>query len=96
MPRDDLQTYGYRKQRARFLADKDSCHWCGTRDRKLTVDHLVPVAMMTPGEYLTPMSIENWVAACLPCNARRGARMGNALRRRPRRRAAIGSARMWE
>lgn len=92
MPRKDLGTYRYRQLRAAFLADKAACHWCGIRTHKLTVDHLYPVALMGESHSYGPLDVENWVAACLPCNSRRGAQLRNALRptSRRRRRPAIG------
>lgn len=93
MTRKDLGTYRYQKLRATFLADKTQCHWCGTTAARLTIDHVVPVALMHEGTELTPLSVENWVAACLRCNASRGARL-SALTRQSRktRRAAMGAA----
>jgi hypothetical protein len=73
MTRKDLRTYRYQQMRLAFLADKTSCYWCGTTQRKLTIDHVVPVALMSDDTELTPLSVENWVASCLSCNAQRGA-----------------------
>ena len=95
MTRADLRTYRYQRLRAAFLADKYRCHWCGTTSHRLTIDHLVPVALMSEGTDLTPLSVENWVAACLSCNARRGALLGNAKRRRRARPAAGYSSSEW-
>ena len=93
MTRKDLRTYRYQKLRAAFLTDKTQCHWCGTTAARLTIDHVVPVALMHEGTGLTPLSVQNWVAACLRCNASRGAKLSALARqnRRPRR-AAIGYA----
>jgi 5-methylcytosine-specific restriction endonuclease McrA len=90
MTRKDLRTYRYQQMRLAFLADKTGCYWCGSTQRKLTIDHVVPVALMSDDTELTPFSVENWVAACLSCNAQRGARLVNAQRRRRRRRPHIG------
>jgi hypothetical protein len=80
MPRDDLRSYRYQRARAAFLADKIACYWCGAEDRKLTIDHMIPVALMSEHDDLTPMDVDNWVAACSTCNAKRGAMITNAKR----------------
>ncbi len=86
MPRKDLGSYKYQQLRAAFLADKSQCHWCRRHFERLTVDHVIPVALMHLDSGLTPLDTENWVPACLPCNAKRGARLGQQLRpRKPRR-----------
>ncbi|MEU0369096.1 HNH endonuclease [Streptomyces sp. NPDC006283] len=41
--RKDLTEYGYRKARARFLAESDVCHICG-HPAADTIDHLTPVS----------------------------------------------------
>ena len=92
MTRKDLRTYRYQRLRAAFLTGKTRCHWCGKFSPRLTIDHLVPVALMQEGAGLTPLSVENWVAACLSCNARRGAQLANGTRHRNRRPAAGYSA----
>ena len=65
-----------------FLRDEFRCQYCGARG-DLTFDHVVPRARGG----LT--SWENVVAACAPCNLRKGARSlkqaGMRLRRPPRR-----------
>ena len=52
------------------------CHWCGAA--ATTADHH-PVARMDGG----PDTLDNLVSACLPCNASRGAILGNAARTAP-------------
>jgi 5-methylcytosine-specific restriction endonuclease McrA len=65
--------------------DGEACQYCGCRPGRaeLTLDHIVPRAQ--GGE----SSWENLVAACRPCNARKGNRTpeqaGMALRSQPRR-----------
>jgi len=65
-----------------FLRDEFSCQYCGARG-DLTFDHVVP---RSRGGRTT---WENVVAACGPCNLKKGARTlaqtGMQLRRRPRR-----------
>ncbi len=65
-----------------FLRDEFRCQYCGTRG-DLTFDHVVPKARGG----LT--SWENVVAACAPCNLKKGARSlrqaGMRLRKVPRR-----------
>lgn len=58
-------------KRNRILArDRYRCQYCGTKggDFDLTVDHLLPVSRGGP------TSPENLVAACRPCNQRKGNR----------------------
>ena len=65
-----------------FLRDEFCCQYCGARG-DLTFDHVVPRARGGRTSW------ENVVAACGPCNLRKGARTlrqaGMALRRPPRR-----------
>jgi 5-methylcytosine-specific restriction endonuclease McrA len=51
-----------------FLRDRFSCQYCGTRE-ELTFDHVVP---RSRGGQTT---WENVVAACSPCNLRKGGQM---------------------
>ncbi|MGR3495794.1 HNH endonuclease [Citreimonas sp.] len=65
-----------------FLRDEFLCQYCGDRG-ELTFDHVVPRA--SGGR----TSWENVVAACAPCNLRKGSksltRAGMSLRKPPRR-----------
>lgn len=63
-----------------FLRDGFSCQYCGAR-HDLTFDHVLPRALGGVTSW------ENVVAACAPCNLRKGAKTlrqaGMALRNRP-------------
>ncbi len=65
-----------------FLRDEFRCQYCGART-DLTFDHVVPRALGGRTTW------ENVVAACAPCNLKKGARplhrSGLRLRRAPRR-----------
>ena len=64
-----------------FLRDEFRCQYCGSRD-KLTFDHVVPRAAGGVTSWL------NVVAACSPCNLRKGSKSlrqaGMNLRKPPR------------
>ncbi len=68
-----------------FLRDEFACQYCGAR-HDLTFDHVVPRVLGGKTSW------ENVVAACAPCNLRKGAKTlrasGLALRRAPHRPAA--------
>ena len=49
-----------------YIRDKYKCAYCGAKDVKLTIDHVVP--KMKGGK----TSFENCVAACRPCNNKKG------------------------
>jgi len=53
-----------------FLRDQHTCQYCGIRlsDKKLTIDHVLPLSK--GGRH----SWENVVAACAPCNNKKGDR----------------------
>jgi 5-methylcytosine-specific restriction endonuclease McrA len=54
-----------RRMRAQLLANAAyTCHWCGRTATQL--DFAIPLALCGPATY------DNAVAACKPCNARRG------------------------
>ncbi|MFF3127220.1 HNH endonuclease [Streptomyces sp. NPDC057908] len=55
--RSDLTAYGYRKARARFLAESDVCHICGHTGADV-VDHVAPVASGAD-----PRDTDNWAPA---------------------------------
>lgn len=63
--------------------DNHQCQYCGKRDRKMTIDHIIPK------KHGGPESWENLVTACAGCNAKKGDRhpeqAGLALKRRPKR-----------
>ena len=66
-----------------FKRDNYQCQYCGSRERQLTIDHIVP------RRFSGPETWENLVAACVACNARKGDRRpeqaGLRLQRRPKR-----------
>lgn len=49
-----------------FLRDRYTCQYCGTDKNHLTFDHVKPVS------HGGGLSWENIVAACSPCNSKRG------------------------
>lgn len=55
----------FKKNRARLLADNPPCHWCGI-NVATEADHVLSIVEGGSN------SIENLVASCKPCNARRG------------------------
>ena len=59
-----------------FLRDRFSCQYCGSRD-ELTFDHVVP---RSKGGMTT---WENVVAACSPCNLRKGDQLPRAIKMFP-------------
>ena len=65
-----------------FLRDEFSCQYCGSR-HDLTFDHVIPRALGGVTSW------ENVVAACAPCNVRKGSKTlrasGLTLRKTPRR-----------
>ena len=62
-----------------FLRDRFECQYCGSRD-DLTFDHVIP---RSRGGQTT---WENVVAACSPCNLRKGSLMPEAAHMLPRQR----------
>ena len=63
--------------------DNHQCQYCGRRDLKLTIDHVVPRRLHGPETW------ENLVTACVVCNAKKGDRrpeqVGLKLMRKPKR-----------
>ncbi|KAG1654279.1 hypothetical protein FOA52_005659 [Chlamydomonas sp. UWO 241] len=49
-----------------LVRDRFSCQYCGCTSRNLTLDHVVPVSKGGKNSWL------NLVAACMPCNQRKG------------------------
>ena len=69
-----------------FLRDRFVCQYCGANN-DLTFDHLVP---RSRGGQTT---WENVVAACSPCNLRKGGKMPDEARMWPARRMTWGATR---
>jgi hypothetical protein len=63
----------YKRNRKQLLADNPVCHWCGT-NAATEADHLTPYVAGGSDD------LENLVPACKPCNASRGAKLGNQRR----------------
>lgn len=64
-----------------FRRDNQTCQYCGTRAKGMTLDHIIPRYL--GGDH----SWENLVTACPDCNRKKGGRTiqqaGMALRRKP-------------
>lgn len=64
-----------------FVRDGFKCVYCGTKSQKLTVDHVIPQGQGGKS------SFDNCVAACRPCNHKKGNRTPNEakmyMKRRP-------------
>lgn len=84
----------YRGVRVKFnkrnviARDGHECQYCGARDLALTIDHVVPRSRRTPEHpHGGRTDWSNCVAACLPCNTRKGSRTpeeaGMELRSKP-------------
>ena len=54
-----------------LIRDRFKCAYCGTRREKLSIDHIIPKSR--GGK----MTFENCVAACKPCNLKKGGRTPN-------------------
>jgi len=57
-----------------LIRDRFKCAYCGARREKLSIDHIVPKSR--GGK----MTFENCVAACKPCNLKKGGRTPNEAR----------------
>jgi len=70
------RTLSVRFNKKNILArDGHRCAYCGAGDSTLTVDHVFPRSRSSPEHPLGgSTSWENCVAACVPCNARKGNR----------------------
>ena len=64
-----------------FVRDGMTCVYCGIKTSRLTIDHVIPASRGGPTDF------DNCVAACRPCNNRKGRRTpseaGMFLVRRP-------------
>ena len=56
-------------RRAVFARDQWTCQYCGEERGTLTVDHVIPRSKGGPSTW------DNIVAACAPCNRRKGDRL---------------------
>ena len=74
LPRDSSKRKITR--RAVFARDGWACQYCGTRS-KLTVDHVIPRSKGGRTSW------ENIVAACSPCNLRKGGRLAHDIGMHP-------------
>ena len=57
-----------------LIRDRFRCAYCGARTEKLSIDHIIPKSR--GGE----MTFENCVAACKPCNMKKGGRTPSEAR----------------
>ena len=57
-----------------FIRDKFRCVYCGTKDVRLTIDHVVPVSKGGRTNF------DNCVASCKPCNSNKGSRTPSEAR----------------
>jgi 5-methylcytosine-specific restriction endonuclease McrA len=57
-----------------LIRDRFQCAYCGARREKLSIDHIIPKSR--GGK----MTFENCVAACRPCNLKKGGRTPNEAR----------------
>jgi 5-methylcytosine-specific restriction endonuclease McrA len=57
-----------------LIRDRFKCAYCGARREKLSIDHIIPKSR--GGK----MTFENCVAACKPCNLKKGGRTPNEAR----------------
>ena len=57
-----------------LIRDRFKCAYCGARREKLSIDHIIPKSR--GGK----MTFENCVAACRPCNLKKGGRTPNEAR----------------
>ena len=57
-----------------FIRDGFKCAYCGARKLRLTIDHIIPKSRGGKSTF------ENCVAACKPCNLKKGGRTPNEAR----------------
>ena len=62
-----------------FRRDEHTCQYCGKRTHQLTIDHVMP------RRYGGGHSWDNVVAACAPCNRRKGGKVPSKARMHLRR-----------
>jgi hypothetical protein len=61
-------TAGWRRLSAEVRASASRCHWCLKPTRRLVADHVIPLDQRPD----LALDRANLVAACVPCNTRRG------------------------
>ena len=64
-----------------MVRDGFKCAYCGIKDVRLTIDHILPKAKGGKS------SLENCVASCKPCNSRKGHKLCSEVRMYPKVRA---------
>ena len=67
---DPRVSHKYKQQRLRVLArDGYTCAYCGYTGDDMTVDHIISIK--SGGD---PVSLDNMISCCRPCNSRKGSR----------------------
>lgn len=57
-----------RKRAIIHLRDGDTCHFCGTDNELLTVDHIIPRSAFNIADLEVADRSDNLISACWPCN----------------------------
>ena len=57
-----------RKRAIIHLRDGDICHFCGTDNELLTVDHIIPRSAFAATDLEVADRSDNLISACWPCN----------------------------
>jgi len=65
-------------KRSVIIRDGMSCAYCGVKDVRLTIDHIVPKARGGKSTF------ENTIASCKPCNAKKGSKTCSEAKMYPR------------
>ena len=61
-----------------FIRDDFKCAYCGVRDVRLTIDHVLPKSKGGKSTF------ENCVACCKPCNDKKGNKLCNDIKMYPK------------
>jgi 5-methylcytosine-specific restriction endonuclease McrA len=64
-----------------IIRDKFTCAYCGTHQKKLTIDHIIPSSRGGKSTF------ENCVAACKKCNSKKGNKTPREINMYPRHKA---------